>query len=59
MLGKSDTSPALESSGLMKKRSSSDLKYNIPCSPGSGTSGVSYVCCMCPFVVAESCLPSV
>ena len=36
VLGKSDTSPALESSGLMKKRSYNALQCNVPCSPEPG-----------------------
>ena len=49
-------SPALESSGLMKKSSYSALQCHIPCSPEPGVS----ICVACiPAVVAEPCWPSV
>ena len=51
-------SPALESSGLMKRRSCIALQFSGPCCPEPGASrGVSYVCCVHPAIVSGPFCP--
>ena len=55
VLGKSATSPSLESSDLINKRSCRALQCNVPFSPESGASGVSPVCAVCTLLLWLSC----
>ena len=51
---------ALESSGLMKKRSYSALQCKVPSSPGPGTSGVPPMCIVFALLLwlSRACLQS-
>ena len=60
MLGKSATSPALESGSFIKQRSYNGLEFNVSCSPEPGASGVSPMCFACTLVtwLSHVCLQS-
>ena len=49
---------ALECNGFMRNRFCSALQCSASCSPGPGTSGNLYVCCMCPAVLSWPFFPS-
>ena len=55
MLGKTATSSAFESNGLMKKRSSSALLCSVPNSPEPDASGVSPMCDACALLLQLRC----